>query len=203
MGRRLIASLLQRGHHVTALVREDSAHRLPPGTQAAIGDPLSSESIRQFVIPADTFVQLVGVAHPNPSKANEFRAIDQVAGCAGADAASRCGVRHFIYVSVAQPAPVMKAYIAARAEVEERIRRLGLNATILRPWYVLGPGHRWPILLKPLYALLGLIPQARANANRLGLVTDKQMNAALVNAVEVPADGIRIVGVPQIRESSL
>jgi len=203
MGRRLIASLLQRGHKVKALVREGSQHKLPRGAQPVIGDPLLPDSIKKHVLPADTFIQLVGVAHPNPSKANQFRAIDQVAGCAGAEAAARCGVSHFVYISVARPAPVMKAYIIARSEVEARIRQLGLNATVLRPWYVLGPGHRWPILLKPLYALLSLVPQTRAGAKRLGLVTDEQMNAAIVNAVEAPADGIRIVEVPQIRQSIL
>jgi uncharacterized protein YbjT (DUF2867 family) len=203
MGRRLIVTLLERGHAVKAIVRDGSRQRLPEGVEAVVGDALSAESIGQHVIAADTFVQLVGIAHPNPSKADEFRAIDQTAGCSGAEAAARRGVRHFVYVSVAQPAPVMKAYIAARSAVEERIGQLGLNATILRPWYVLGPGRGWPVFLKPLYALLGLLPQTRASATRLGLVTNEQMNAALVNAVEAPANGVRIVEVPQIRQSRL
>jgi len=45
----------------------------------------------------------------------------------------------------------MKAYIAVREECEEIIQESGLNATILRPWYVLGPGHRWPYMLLPMY----------------------------------------------------
>jgi uncharacterized protein YbjT (DUF2867 family) len=203
MGRKLIASLLRRGHRVKALVREGSQQRLPLGAEAVIGDPLSATSIALHVAPTHTFVQLVGVAHPNPSKANEFRTIDQTAGCAGAKAAARCGVRHFVYVSVAQPAPVMKAYIAARSAVEARIYQLRLGATILRPWYVLGPGRRWPILLKPFYALLSLFPQTRASAHRLGLVTDEQMIAALVQAIENPSPGVRIVEVPQIRQAEL
>jgi uncharacterized protein YbjT (DUF2867 family) len=203
MGRKLITSLLERGHRVKALVREGSQQRLPPGAEAVIGDPLSAASIAPHVTPAHTFVQLVGVAHPNPSKANEFRAIDQTAGCAGAEVAGLCRVTHFVYVSVAQPAPVMKAYIMARSAVEARIYQLRLDATILRPWYVLGPGRRWPILLKPFYALLSLFPQARASANRLGLVTCEQMIAALVNAIENPSQGMRIVEVPQIRQSVL
>lgn len=203
MGRRLIVSLLERGHDLKALVREGSRHRFPEGAQAVVGDPLSPVSISRQVIPADTFVQLVGITHPNPSKADEFRSIDQTAGCSGADAAAYRGVRHFVYVSVAQPAPVMKAYIAARSAVEERIGQLGLNATILRPWYVLGPGRPWPMLHKPLYTLLGLVPQTRASAERLGLVTNSQMNAALVSAVEAPANGVRIVEVAQICRSRL
>ena len=203
MGRTLIATLLQRGHYVKALAREGSQHKLPSGARAIIGDPMSVNAIATHVAPADTFVQLVGVAHPNPSKAADFHAIAQTAGCAGAEAAARSGVRHFVYVSVAHPAPIMRAYIAARSEVEAHIRRLNLNATIIRPWYVLGPSRRWPILLKPLYAVLNLLPQSRAGANRLGLVAIEQMNAALVNAVEAPADGIRIIEVPQIRQSTL
>jgi uncharacterized protein YbjT (DUF2867 family) len=66
---------------------------------------------------------------------------------ASVEAARATGVRHLVYVSVAHPAPVMRAYIAVRQEGERLIRASGLAATILRPWYVLGPGHRWPYLL--------------------------------------------------------
>ena len=78
-----------------------------------------------------------------------------------------------------------------------------MNATILRPWYVLGPGRRWPLLFEPFYALMRLFPQTRAQAIRLGLVSDEQMNAALVHAVEAPVEGICIVEVPQIQQSAL
>lgn len=110
----------------------------------------------------------------------------------------KCGIS----VSVAQPAPVMQAYIAVRQEGEALIRASGLAATLLRPWYVLGPGHRWPYLLRPLYALFEWMPATRAGALRLGLVTRRQMVAALVREVEQPASGIRIVEVPEIRAAA-
>jgi len=91
---------------------------------------------------------------------------------------------------------------AVRAEVEQMIRQSGLNATILRPWYVLGPGRRWPLLLKPMYWLMEQIPATRESAQRLGLVTREQMVGALVRSVENPAQGIRILGVPEIRGKS-
>ena len=81
----------------------------------------------------------------------------------------------------------------------------GLTATILRPWYVLGPGHRWPIALAPIYAAARLVPSLRAGAERLGLVTLAQMVAALASAIEdqpVPRT-IRIVEVPEIRRARL
>jgi len=205
MGRRLVAELLKRGHSVRALVRKGSEGKLPPGCAAVAGDALVKESyareVRAADAPADTFVQLVGVSHPNPSKADEFRAVDLASARAAVSAAVEAGIQHFVYVSVAQPAPVMKAYVAVRGECEEIIRKSGLNATILRPWYVLGPGHRWPYLLVPLYWLFERLPGTRESARRLGLVSIDQMVRALVGAVEHPCQGIRILGVPDIRQA--
>ena len=111
-------------------------------------------------------------------------------------------VRNFVYVSVAQPAPAMKAYQSVRAACERTIREAGLQANILRPWYVLGPGHRWPYVLTPFYKLCEWIPATRADATRLGLVTLPQMIAALAWAVEHPADGIRVIDVCMISRLS-
>jgi uncharacterized protein YbjT (DUF2867 family) len=201
LGRPLILQLMQRRHEVRALVRPGSEGKLPPGCTAVTGDALDANSYAGQIGPADTFVQLVGVSHPNPSKAAEFQRID-LASATGAVGASMPGVQHFDYVSVAQPAPVMKAYIAVRAECEAKIRESGVNATILRPWYVLGPGHRWPYVLVPAYWLMGMIPATRAGAHRLGLITLEHMVRALVRAIENPASGVRTVEVPEIRASS-
>jgi uncharacterized protein YbjT (DUF2867 family) len=104
-----------------------------------------------------------------------------------------------VYVSVAQPAPVLQAYVETRVEAEAMLRQSGLDATILRPWYVLGPGHRWPYALLPGYWLAERLPPTRELAVRLGLVTVGQMVGALVRAIENPASGVRIVDVPGIR----
>ena len=149
--------------------------------------------------PPIRFVQLVGVSHPSPAKAAEFRSIDLASGQSAVEAARSAGVQHFVYISVAHPAPMMKAYIEVRSQCEAMIQRSGMNATILRPWYVLGPGHRWPYLLLPVYKLMEMLPSTREGATRLGLVTLEQMVAALVHAVETPAQGVRIVEVPEIR----
>jgi uncharacterized protein YbjT (DUF2867 family) len=203
IGQRLIPLLLERGHTVRAMVRADSEKRLPSGCMTIIGDALNQSSYLDQVKPADTFVQLVGVAHPSPSKAAEFRKIDLVAGLAGIAAAQASGVRHFVYLSVAQPAPMMKAYIAVRAECEQRIHESKMNATILRPWYVLGPGHRWPYALIPVYWLLEQLPLTREGAQRLGLITLEQMLSALVTAIENPAEGVRTLCVPELRDNRI
>lgn len=201
LGQRLIPELLRHGHHVRALVRPGSEAKLPEGCEAVVGNALEKESFSKKIQPADTFVHLVGVPRPSPAKAKQFREIDLVSIRVSVPAAVEAGIAHFVYSSVAQPAPIMKAYLEVRAEGEKLIRKSGLNATILRPWYVLGPGHRWPYLLLPFYKVLEIIPSTRETAKRLGLVTIDQMIAALLSAIEVEENGIRIFDVPRIRQS--
>jgi uncharacterized protein YbjT (DUF2867 family) len=199
LGRAHVARLVERGHEVRALVRRGSEGKLPEGCEAVAGDPLDASSFTERVAPSDTFVQLVGVPRPSPAKARQFREIDLVSGRASVEAARAASVRHFVYVSVAQPAPVMKAYWEVRAEVEAALKDSGLPATVLRPWYVLGPGHRWPYLLKPFYFICERLPSTRESARRLGFVTHAQMTTALLRAVEDPAPDFRLLNVPDIR----
>jgi uncharacterized protein YbjT (DUF2867 family) len=199
MGSRLIPTLLERGHGITALARPESQSKLAPSCVPVVGNALDGDSYAQSIGACDTFVQLVGVAHPSPAKAREFVEIDQKSAMEAIRVAGQARMAHFIYVSVAHPAPMMHAYIEARSACEDTLRASGLSATILRPWYVLGPGHRWPYALIPFYWLAERIPSKRDAARRLGLVTVAQMVNALVHAVENPAQGIKVVEVPEIR----
>ena len=201
LGRSLAEALIQRGRTVRALVRPGSESKAPRGSIAIAGDALDSASFVEGVAPAETFVHLIGVAHPAPWKEAEFRAVDRGSLKASVEAATRAGIRHFVYVSVAQPAPVMKAYIRVRAECESILRASGIPRTILRPWYVLGPGRRWPIFLAPIYRLAESFESTRESALRLGLVTIAEMTSALVWAVENPPGHERVMEVPQIRDA--
>jgi uncharacterized protein YbjT (DUF2867 family) len=147
----------------------------------------------------DTFVHLIGVPHPSPAKAKQFREIDLVSIKVALKAAGDAGVRHFVYLSVAHPAPVMKEFIAVRSAGEQMIRESGMHATFVRPWYVLGPGHLWPYAILPVYWILERLPKTKESAERLGLVTIDQMLSALVWSIENPPSDVQIVDVPRIR----
>lgn len=227
IGSRLIPLLATRGQQVVALARPGSAAKLaarlaglPPGTVTVLtGEALDPGSFRHAIGSCDTVVHLVGTPHPNPRRAAEFERVDlasiratvaAVTGSFGAPVdspprhANATACRHLVYVSVAQPAPAMRAYVAARAAGERVVLDGGLAATFLRPWYVLGPGHRWPYLLLPFYWLAKQLPWSSEVAARIDLVTLGQMLTALVVAVEAgpPAGpGPRIVDVPAIRRS--
>ena len=201
IGRALIPALLAAGHRVRAVVRPGSERKLPTNIETRRGDPLDAADIARALAGIDTLIHLVGVPKPSPAKARQFREIDLASIQASVAAVERAHARpHLIYLSVAQPAPIMRAYVAVRHEGEALIRSRGLDATCLRPWYVLGPGHRWPYFLLPLYAVLRQIPATRAGAERLGFVTLEQMVRAVVHAVERRPLGVRTVEVPEIRQ---
>ena len=202
LGRPLAEQLMARGHRVRALVRSGSESKLPAGCEPVPGDALQAFTYAGAVAPAEVFVHLVGVAHPSPGKEAQFLSIDLASTAAAVNNARAAGVRRFVYVSVAMPAPVMKSYVEARVAGEALIRDSGLAASLVRPWYVLGPGHRWPVLLYPLYWLAGLFPGSRETARRLALVSRPQMLRALVAAVEARSPGIQVVDVAGIKAAA-
>jgi len=198
MGRALVERLLERGHDVRVLVRPGNEGKVPQGASIVHGNALDAATFAPSVTPARTYVHLTGVAHPAPWKHRQFRDIDLASLRASALAAA-ASISHFIYVSVAHPAPVMKAYIRVRSECEAILQdQTRFGTTILRPWYVLGPGHWWPVALKPFYLLLEKCPATREGAQRLGLVTLAQMVGALIWAVENPHTASRTLDVPAI-----
>jgi uncharacterized protein YbjT (DUF2867 family) len=200
IGSRLIPLLMKRGHEVKAVVRPGSARRISTDVSVITVDPLKENSYTESIRGCDTFVHLIGVAHPSPAKAAQFRAIDLPSIQVAVKAARDADIRHFIYLSVAQPASMMQAFLAVRAQGEALIRASGMKATFLRPWYVLGPGHWWPYAILPFYWLAELLPTTRESAQRLGLVTISQMLSALVWAVDHPPHDVQILDVPRIRE---
>jgi nucleoside-diphosphate-sugar epimerase len=192
IGSRLIPLLSANGFEITALVRKGSENKIKSKCRIITGNPFDSDSFKDKIKPCETFIQLLGAAHPSPSKAEEFKKIDLVSAQESVKAAIYAGIEHFIYLSVAEPAPVMKEYIAVRKESERLIREAGFNATFIKPWYVLGPGHRWPYLIFPFYWMFMIFPPARETAKRLYPVKLKQVLNAILYSAKNPPEGIRI-----------
>jgi uncharacterized protein YbjT (DUF2867 family) len=199
LGRALIARARPRGHRIKALVRAETAHPLPRDVPQVVGSPFAVEDVERALSCGDTLVHLIGTPRPNPSKARQFREVDLASADIAARAAARVGVAHIVYVSVAHPAPIMHAYVDARRDAEAAFRATGLPVTVLRPWYVLGPSHWWPVVLLPIYKILEAVPSKRNAALRLGLVTHTQMITALMRAIEDGPSGTRVIEVPEIR----
>lgn len=201
MGTRLISALLKKGHTVTAIARKGSENKLPVGTRIVIANPFDPNSFAGQVPPSAVFVQLLGIAHPSPKKAAQFISIDLQSVKVSLVAADKAGVAHFVYLSVAmEPSGMMHAYQQTRRTAEACCLKTNIPSTFLRPWYVLGPGHYWPVLLLPLYWMAYLIPSFRKKAKAFGLVTIRQMIRSLVNAVEAEPVRYRVLEIADIRD---
>ena len=204
IGKRLTKQLLQRGHRVIALVRKGSEHKVVTGAEIVVADPFDPNSFQSSIPKDSVFVQLPGVSHPSPKKAKQFKEIDLRSVKASADAAAVAEASHFIYISVAMaPSKIMAAYQAIRQEGEEYSKSKKLNCTFIRPWYVLGPGHYWPVLLLPLYGIATLVPPLKQKAKSMALVTIRQILRTLIIAVETDPLPLRIIEIRQIRNTLL
>ncbi|HEY7394980.1 MAG TPA: NAD(P)H-binding protein, partial [Gemmatimonadaceae bacterium] len=133
IGRRLIPRLLTRGFDVRALVRPGSERKAPQGCSVVRGDALDRWTFAAAMPRGSIVLHLVGTPHPSPAKTAEFEAVDFVSARECIAAAKMAAARHFVYVSVAQPAPIMRAYVSVRARVEELLRKSDIPSTILRP----------------------------------------------------------------------
>ncbi len=186
IGTRLIKALLKEGNfHIKALTRKGSENKLPVGCEVIFGDALNGGSYKDQIDKNSIFVHLIGVAHPSPAKKEQFKKIDLVSVQQSAMSAAEAGVRHFIYLSVSMyPTKIMKDFQQVRAEAERILQQQHFVSSFIRPWYVLGPGHWWPIVLKPFFWIAKLIPSKREAAKNLDTVTISQMINTLVYAVK-------------------
>ena len=200
IGSRIIPLLLQKGYNIKALTRPDSSNKIPTECEIIRGDALDSDTYKDFVKPSKIFIHLIGVSHPKPSKKNLFRSVDLVSVEEANKAAKYAGVGHFIFMSVAQKQNrLMQEYQTVRAEGESLIKSSKINASFIHPWYVLGPGHRWPLFLIPVYKILEIILYTSDTAKKLGLVNINQMLRTILFAVENPPNSIKVYEVQDIK----
>src|SRR5262245_32784394 len=107
LGKALLPVLIERRHRVLALARPGSASRVPAGCEVVPGDALDASTYASRVPRGATFLHLVGVSHPAPWKADLFEKVDAGSVRATLAAAAEANAAHLVYLSVAQPAPVM------------------------------------------------------------------------------------------------
>ena len=68
LGRSLVPKLLEQGHEVRALVRPGSERKLPHGCVAVTGNALDAASFAGKAGPADVWIHMVGVSHPEGTR---------------------------------------------------------------------------------------------------------------------------------------
>jgi nucleoside-diphosphate-sugar epimerase len=162
IGSALVARLLRHGRSVRAVVRSDAVREpMPRGmTRIIVADLATHTDWNALLDGVDAVVHLAGAAHLSPSADAAIHETSNVVATERlAAAASRAGVRRFLFLSSAKvhgeqsqgrafsetdAADPRDAYARSKVEAESRLLAIAgassLEPVILRPPLVYGPG---------------------------------------------------------------
>lgn len=192
-GRHAVGALLKRGHRLRALVRRAETSGLPVEVALVEGHLQDDAALAALAQDAEAVVHLAG-AITAVDRAAYFN-VNADGAEALAEAALAAGVRRFVHVSsLAARSPGLSDYGASKRLGEDVVagHMPALNAVILRPPAVYGPGDKATLpLLKALTQGVALIP-GRPDA-RFSLIHVSDLAELIADAVESEIQGIHEV----------
>ena len=165
-GGHAMRELALRGHRLRALVRNPESATLLPGVETVRGGLADADALRRLVAGAAAVVHFAG-ALAALDREGYFR-VNATGTEALLGAAREAGTPRFVHISsLAAREPQLSSYAASKRAGEEAVERhaAALNAVIIRPPAVYGPGDRGTLplireLTKPVAAIPGR-PDAR------------------------------------------
>ena len=148
VGRRLLADLLQQGHHVTCLVRdrrrfpaEDFAAAADDGDRLEVieGDLLDRASLEGMPRHIETAYYLV---HSMGSGGEDFPRLEEESARNFVEALAGTNIRQVIYLSgiVNEAVEKLSPHLASRLNVENVLREGNAPVTVLRAAIIVGAG---------------------------------------------------------------
>ncbi len=183
-GRHAAAELLKRGHRLVALVRDPARARLTGDMRIVEGDLGNAAALAALVRGADAVVHLAGAIAALGRR--DYFTVNEQGTAAMAGAAERAGVTRFVQISsLAAREPQLSAYAASKRAAEQALEAsaAGLNAIILRPPVVYGPGDRGTLpLIAALTRPIAVIP-GRSDA-RFSLIQAEDLARVIADAAE-------------------
>lgn len=192
-GRHAVAAFLARGHRVRALVRWPAMAKLPDGVELVQGDLEAEPALDALVRDADAVVHLAGAI--TALTPHDYFRVNAHGTVAVAEAVRRACVGRFVHISsLSARQPSVSAHAASKRAGEDAITTLAepLNAVILRPPAVYGPGDRATLpLLKELTRPIAVIPGRRRQ--RFSLIHVADLARLICDAVASDMRGIHEV----------
>lgn len=178
------AELLKRGHRLVALVRDPARARLSGDVRIVEGDLENAAALAALVRGADAVVHLAGAI--TALSRQDYFTVNEQGTAAVAAAAERAGLKRFVHVSsLAAREPQLSAYAASKRAAEQVLEAgvASLNAIILRPPVVYGPGDRGTLpLVAALTRPIAVIPSR--SAARFSLIHVEDLARVIADAVE-------------------
>lgn len=192
-GRHAVPELARRGYRLRALVRRPEAAELPAGVEVIKGDVNDRAAVKALLGGADAVVHLAG-ALAALDREGYFR-VNEGGTEVLAGEAQAAGTGRFVHVSsLAAREPNLSAYGASKRAGEEVVTRHagGLNAIIIRPPAVYGPGDRGTLpLIRALTQPVAAIP-GRPDA-RFSLIHARDLARIVADSIESTERGMHEV----------
>ncbi len=176
--------LRARRHTVRALVRSPQAtdSLAEQGIEIAVGDIVQPKSLDDAVDGCDTVIHLVGIIREKPPAT--FETVHTRGTLRILEAAERCGVKKFVFMSALGARADGTAYQRTKFEAEELVRRSRIPSVIFRPSVIVGLGGEFTELLMRLVRSSPVTPVIGDGRYRLQPVDVEDVAAAFVQAAE-------------------
>ena len=168
VGSHMVPALIDAGHHVIALVRDDEGagqvtRRLPAAQRTAVevrrGDVTRPDSLPAALVGADAVLHLVALPRDWDDGAT-LRLVNTEGTRAMLKAASDAGVRRFVHLgALAVIDDPDLHYASSKAKAMALVRESGLDWTILSPSLLFGPRDGFFNILADLVRMSpGIVP---------------------------------------------
>ncbi len=158
VGGAVVRVLRAEGHTVRALVRPGSPRPTWLGeVELVTGDVVAGTGLEEAARGAEAGINLVGVLRAPRGQSHDAVHVQGTRNLAAA--CLRAGVRRLLYVSaVGADADGATPYLRAKAAAEDALARSGLEAVVVRPSVVFGPGGPGPNMVQTLRDLVCRAP---------------------------------------------
>ena len=207
VGREVIRQLLEHGCVVHVLVRnESSAKKLkeikeqyPSHLKFFFGSATKPLDIEQPLDGCSALVHLVGTRRKEIKETGlGYIEIDLGSAMAAAEAMTVKKIKRILFLSAGAIGD--SEYVRTKLKAEYAIRDAGLDWTIFRPAFIIGPGQQWPFLMGPFLWLLGLMPaNVGITARKAGNLSREELAKAFIRALESDEMIGKILEVPDIK----
>jgi uncharacterized protein YbjT (DUF2867 family) len=197
IGSYILRQLIEDGHSVRCLVRDESAHLDMPSDliERSLGDVTDPDSLKRAMTGCDAVIHLVGIIEEKPSKGVTFEAVHDKGTFNVIEEATRAGIETFIHMSANGAAHDGKTeYLRTKWAGEQHVRNAAFKRwTIFRPTIVFGdPGPGRPefakMLLRKLIRPFPVLPIFGDGSYKLQFVAVEDVAAAFVQALD--RDGV-------------
>ncbi|KQO36688.1 SDR family oxidoreductase [Aeromicrobium sp. Leaf245] len=188
VGGRLVPQLLDAGHDVRVLVRDETkarAHAWSERVDVAQGDATEPEDVRRALDGVDVLYYLLHSIGSGDDFAETERRIAQ----SFADEAAAAGVSRIVYLGGMDPEDEqLSEHLASRKKVGEVLLASGVPTTVLQAGIVIGSGSASFEMLRYLTERLPVMVTPKWVHTRIQPIAIRDVLRYLVGSADMPAD---------------